>query len=441
MSFRLLVVDDDELITATISEMLPAGWSADCYNDPKLVPMDQTFHCAFVDMHLSNDLKIHDGSEFIKVLKSNYPKLEVLAISGDLKQKTMELALEAGATRYMSKPLSQNYITSVLKQIESYFLFLATNQRGSTSNKNNWIGQSKNFLDVTKQIAQFKHEPGPILIEGETGTGKEITAQLLRSSNTAPYIVINVAEVSENLFESEFFGHTKGSFTGANDNKMGLIEAANGGDLFIDEIEALPVSAQVKLLRFLQEGEIRRVGSSEVIKVNVRVVIATNKNLEAMVKENQFREDLLWRINGKKITLPPLRERTEDVELLVKYFLKNISPLKTFSSDSIDLLKKHKWPGNIRELKRLCEKIVSHAPLPIVRPEDIESYIILAEPIELNTESELSLQAQLVAIEKTIIERKLQQHKDIDTVCDKLQVSRSSLYKKIKEHDIKWKNA
>jgi len=194
-------------------------------------------------------------------------------------------------------------------------------------------------------------------------------------------------------------------------------------------------------LRFLQEGEIRRVGSSDVIKVNVRVIIATNKNLEDMVKENQFREDLLWRINGKKITLPPLRERTENIELLVKYFLKNISPLKTFSSNSIDLLKKHKWPGNIRELKRLCEKIVSLAPLPIVRPEDIESYIILAEPIELNTESELSLQAQLVAIEKTIIERKLQQHKDIDTVCDKLQVSRSSLYKKIKEHDIKWKNA
>ncbi len=440
MSLKLLVVDDDQLITATITEMIPEGWVAHCYNDPKLVPMDEIFHCAFIDMHLSNDLNIHDGSEFIKDLKEKHPKLEVLAISGDLNQKTMELALAAGATRYIAKPLSQKYISSVLKQIESYFLLLATSQRSSVSNKNDWIGQSPIFLKVTKQIAQLKHEPGPILIEGETGTGKEITARLLRSTESTPYIVINVAEVPESLFESEFFGHVKGSFTGANDNKMGLIEAADGGDLFIDEIEALPISAQVKLLRFLQEGEIRRVGSSETIKVNVRVIIATNKNLEEMVKKEEFREDLLWRINGKKITLPPLRDRIEDIEPLVKHFLKNITPFKSIAPESIELLKKHSWSGNIRELRRLCEKIVSLSPLPIIRPEDVESYVILSNPMDISTESDLSLQDQLANIEKSIIERKLQLHKNIDIVCEKLQVSRSNLYKKIKEHDIKWKN-
>jgi len=267
----------------------------------------------------------------------------------------------------------------------------------------------------------------------------EITARLLRSAETAPYIVINVAEVAESLFESEFFGHMKGSFTGANENKMGLIEAADGGDLFIDEIEALPTSAQVKLLRFLQEGEIRRVGSSEVIKVNVRVIIATNKNLEEMVKKGEFREDLLWRINGKKITLPSLRDRTEDIDLLVKHFLKSITPFKTMSSEALDLLKKHNWTGNIRELKRMCEKIVSLSPLPIIRPEDIENYVILSEPINISTESNLSLQKQLAYVEKSIIEKKLQHHKNIDVVSDKLQVSRSNLYKKIKEHDISWK--
>ncbi len=440
MSLKALVVDDDELMTATITEMMPNGWQADCYNKPELVPLDKKYHCAFVDMHLSGDLNINDGCEFIKVLKTNHPKLEVTAISGDLNQKTMELALESGAQRYLAKPLNQKYFVSILKQIESFHLLISTSQRSHNPLNKSWVGNSPAFLDVTKKIAQYKHEPGPLLIEGETGTGKEVAAKLLRSSDISPFVAINVAEVPESLFESEFFGHIKGAFTGANNNKMGLIEAADGGDLFIDEIEALPLTAQVKLLRFLQEQEIRRVGSPEVIKVNVRVIIATNKNLDEMVKNNEFREDLLWRINGKKLIIPPLRERKQDIEELTKQFLSELVPFKSISPEALNKLKQHTWPGNIRELRRTLEKIVSIAPLPIIRPEDIDNFVILSEPLFTGPDSELTLSAQLANVEKLIIERMLHQHKNIDIVGEKLDVSRSNLYKKIKEHDIKWKN-
>ncbi len=439
MQYKLLVVDDDPLITATIVEMIPDNWTAICYNSINNVNLIENYHCAFVDMHLSNDLNINDGSQFIRKIKVTNPKLDVLAISGDLNEQTMTEALESGANRYIAKPLNQTYIQAVLKQIESYFELIATSQRSVKNHSDNWIGKSEVFLNLTRQIAQFKHEPGPILIEGETGTGKEVAAQLLRSEGNKPFIAINVAEVPESLFESEFFGHVKGSFTGAHQDKMGLIEAADGGDLFIDEIEALAPQAQVKLLRFLQEGEIRRVGSQQVNKVNVRVLIATNKNLEEMVAKDLFREDLLWRINGKKIEIPPLRDRSSDIQHICNHFLKKLTPFKTISKDALTKLQNHSWPGNIRELKRACEKIVSLSPLPIIRAEDVENYVILTKPIDTGADSDLTLQDQLKHVEKSIIERTLQKYQNVETVCKKLDISRSSLYKKIKDYDINWK--
>ncbi len=441
MPFQLLVVDDDEVVTSTIEKMLPENWEMTSYNDPNQVSFTKKYHAAFIDMHLSGDLNIHDGAELVKQVKHHQPNLEVLAISGDMNQNTMELALEMGACRYIAKPLSQKYIQAILNQIESYFLIISTSQRPNLADSKQWVGQGTKFLALTKKIAQLKHEPGPILIEGETGTGKEVVAQLLRTSESTPFIAVNVAEVAENLFESEFFGHSKGAFTGAAQNKMGLIEAADGGDLFIDEIEALNLNAQVKLLRFLQEGEIRRVGASESKKVNVRVLIATNKNLEQMIKNGTFRDDLFWRINGKKIELTPLKSRPEDIEPLVRHFLKDITPFKTLAPEALEELKKHTWPGNVRELKRACEKIVHLSPLPIIRKEDIDSYLILSQPVDFDVQSELPLQEQIDRVEKSIIERSLQKHKNIDIVCEKLSVSRSNLYKKIKEYDIQWRNS
>ena len=211
------------------------------------------------------------------------------------------------------------------------------------------------------------------MLDGETGTGKEVTAQLLHQQNSeGPLIAVNVAAIPENLFESEFFGHVKGAFTGADQNKMGLAEAANGGTLFIDEIEALPMNQQVKLLRFLESGEVKRVGAKQLVHVECLVVVATNKNLEEMVKKGEFREDLLWRINGKKIELAPLRERKEDITLLCKHFFaQDQIRQKSLSEDALEAMKSYDWPGNIRELKRCCEQLMVTAPLPILRKEDL----------------------------------------------------------------------
>ena len=252
---------------------------------------------------------------------------------------------------------------------------------------------------------------------------------------------MNAAAIPETVFESEFFGHVKGAFTGADQNKMGLAEAAHEGDLFIDEIEALPMSQQAKLLRFLESGEIRRVGGKDTIKVKVRLIAATNRNLEQMVEKEQFREDLLWRINGKKINLPELRNRQEDVKELALYFLDKERPKrnKQLTDDAIEALQSYNWPGNVRELKRVIESLSISSPLPIIRGEDVFKII---KPSESSPSPSMDfdifqgLAALVAQFEKQVIEKTLEKQKDVDEAAKILKISRSSLYKKIKDHGI-----
>ena len=247
----------------------------------------------------------------------------------------------------------------------------------SGANFYTWVGESAASQSIRRQIAQLKNEAGPILIEGESGTGKEVTAQLLHAQQPGnPFVAINVASVPELLFESEFFGHVKGAFTGADQNKMGLAEAASGGDLFLDEVEALSPALQAKLLRFLETGEVRRVGAKESIHVKTRVIAASNRNLNTLVAEGKFREDLLWRLSGKKILLPPLRERPEDIDELAKHFLSlDKYRKKEIVDDAMHVLRSYQWPGNVRELKRVCEQLLLSSPLPLVRKDDVLAVI------------------------------------------------------------------
>jgi DNA-binding NtrC family response regulator len=371
------------------------------------------------------------------------PQLEIIAMSGDLSLDLMEASLKNGAQRFLAKPLLAEEITSTLEKIEAVWMMRLLESRGHT-HQIRWVGNGIKSQEIKKQVAALRGEEGPLLIEGETGTGKEVLFRLLnQQENNRPFVVVNIASIPENLFESEMFGHVKGAFTGADQQKIGLAEAAHGGDLFLDEIEALPLHQQVKLLRFLESGEIRRVGGKESITVKTRVICASNQTLSELVKKNEFREDLLFRLAGRKINLPPLRERPEDIQELCQFFINKQKPRinKVFANETVEFLKTYTWPGNVRELKRVCEQLCLISPLPIIRPEDARNLLVAnSSETEMNRNSldwSLGLEKLMDLYEKQIIEKCLQREPDIDQAADLLKISRSSLYKKIKDHEIR----
>ena len=228
---------------------------------------------------------------------------------------------------------------------------------------------------------------------------------------------------------------------------LGLAEAAGGGDLFLDEIEALPLTQQAKLLRFLETGEIRRVGASATIHVETRVIAATNEPLEKLVEQDKFREDLLWRLKGKNLELPPLKERLEDVEILARHFLaQRPAQTKTLDADAIEALKAYTWPGNVRELKRVCEQLLLLAPLPIIRSQDISQALpkltaVDQSKTETSVDLSIGLNALITNYEKVILQKALDHCQDVDEASRTLGISRSTLYKKLKDHDIEWRNS
>lgn len=436
----LLVVDDDELVIQSVKLALPEQWRMMATQNPADLP-ERGFHAALVDIHLTGQLGRTEGVEVIRRLSERHAHLEIIAMSGNLDRQIMEQCLKAGASRFLAKPLSLDELVLTLDKIEALFHLQGAARRLDVTR---WVGSSAASQSIQRQIAQLRNEPGPILIEGESGTGKEVTAQLIHAQqHTGPFIAINVASVPENLFESEFFGHMKGAFTGADQNKMGLAEASQGGDLFLDEIEALSLPHQAKLLRFLETGEVRRVGSKDAIFVQSRVIAATNRNLNQLVTEGKFREDLLWRLSGKKILLPPLRERLEDVNELTRHFLaRDKARHKEIGEDAMQVLKDYGWPGNVRELKRVCEQLILTAPLPVLRKEDVLHVIRPQTPSSTTNHVDLSRGlAELVnEFEAQMIQKALERHNDIDDVAKLLKISRSSLYKKIKDHGVQWRS-
>lgn len=441
--FSLLLVDDDQLIADSLRLCLAKNWSLQVVQTAADVPSNGHFHASFVDMHLTQDLSVADGPAVIGKIRQNFPRCEIIAISGDLSLKLMESCLENGARRFLAKPLLVDEVNATLEKIEALWNLREIEQRPAFD-RIQWIGTSQASEHLRNQVAQLRGEKGPILIEGETGTGKEVVSKLLHQQELGrPFVPVNISAIPEHLFESELFGHVKGAFTGADQAKAGLAEAANGGDLFLDEIEALPLAQQVKLLRFLESGEIRRVGSKDSSKVQVRVIAASNQNLEGLVKAGQFREDLLFRLNAKKIQLPALRERTQDIEPLAKFFLSLERPRsnKILTPEAFEQLKKYNWPGNVRELKRVCEQLALVSPLPMIRAEDVRHLLKPAEQ-DMTSASSLSFDGsqsfdQIVAdFEKAVLQKALLQLKNIETTSQVLQISRSGLYKKIKDYGL-----
>jgi DNA-binding NtrC family response regulator len=438
---NLLIVEDDQNLATSLKLLAPDGYKVYLAQKPSLLPDHVFFHAALVDMHLEvGPDKPADGPLVIERLVKKNPQIDIIAMSGNLDRNLMERAIHAGASRFLAKPLTAEEVKMVLAKIAAYWnLRLSTYEQGLK--KTQLIGHSPAIENLRKNIAQLKSEKAPILIEGETGVGKDVVAQILnRQEENRPFVAINCSALTENLFESEFFGYVKGAFTGAEQNKMGFAEAAHGGDLFLDEIEALPLSQQAKLLRFLESGEVRKVGAKETLHVDVRVISASNISLKKLIDEKKFREDLFFRLSAHRIEVPRLKDHIEDVKDLAKYFLEIEKPKrnKVFDSSAIDAFKKYAWPGNVRELKRVCEQLVLTSPLPMIRAEDFSNLFMknLQQPNPENLSLENSLDEYLSKQEKRFIEFCLQQTKDLDKACEILKISKSNLYKKIKELDI-----
>lgn len=444
LSLSLLVVDDDPIIHDSLKLLVGKSWKITSVFGPASEIPDEFFHAAFVDLHLTGNIKIAEGPSVITKLKEQSRRLEVVAMSGDLNMDLMESCLKAGARQFLAKPLMASEVTACLDKIEALWDLREIEQKPSKETTP-WIGSSEVSESIRQQISFLRGEKGSILITGETGTGKEVVARLLHSQEKGrPFVAVNMASIPENLFESELFGHVKGAFTGADSNKIGLLEAAQGGDLFLDEIEALPMAQQAKLLRFLESKEVRKVGGKESIKVETRIITATNIPLEKMVKEGLFREDLLYRLKSQVLNLAPLRERAADIAELATYFLKLERPRinKMWTPEALDSLKKHSWPGNVRELKRLCEQVALSSPLPFVRPEDISRHLGLTEQglkLEISTSNldwSMGLEGLLAEFEKNVILKCLSETPELEKCLEKLKISRSGFYKKIKDYQI-----
>ena len=325
-----------------------------------------------------------DGIAVLKQMRQADKAIPIIMLTATRMVKTAVEAMKLGATDYLGKPFDVEELKMVIekalaaKELEQEVRYLRSEVTRRYSFKN-LIGKSRVMQEIYTRIEQIADTRTTALITGESGTGKELVARALHYSSSRknrPFIAINCAALPETLIESELFGHERGAFTDAQSRKIGQMEMADGGTLFLDEVADLSPSTQAKLLRVLQEKEFTRVGGTRVIRIDMRLITATNKDLSEALKQGQFREDLYYRINVIPIHLPPLRERKEDIPLLINHLLAKKAeeegqPVKQMSSEALNLMLNHGWPGNVRELQNIIEQVVTLCPNPVIRSEDL----------------------------------------------------------------------
>jgi len=366
---HILLVEDDRSLAANLCEVLKQdGFKVTvCYRGDEGLRRAGSEECDGV----LTDLRLPGlgGLELVRQLHEMQPRLPVVLMTA---HGTIETAIEAtklGAYDYLQKPFEMRGMLNMLhRAVEAGRLMRepVTLPDAPVESRAALVGASRVMQEVCKNIGRVAAKPVTVLIRGETGTGKELIARALYQHSLraeAPFVAINCASIPENLLESELFGHERGAFTGADQRRIGRFEQANKGTLFLDEIGDLPPSAQVKLLRVLQHQSIQRVGGSEEISVDVRVLAATHRNLEAMIREGGFRADLFHRLNVVCLQLPPLRERREDIPVLARHFLRKYSAdfgveIPPMSADAVDVLQAHSWPGNVRELENMTRRLL-----------------------------------------------------------------------------------
>jgi two-component system, NtrC family, response regulator PilR len=384
MKSRILIVDDEESIREFLEIMLKKeGYEITTAVDglnAKDILAKKSFDMIISDMQMPN----MTGIDLLKHVKDTYPDVVFMIITAFGTTETAVEAMKMGAYDYVTKPFKidevrlniSNALRSQNLEVENRNLKKELVREYSFQNM---VGNSQSMHIIFDLIKRVSQAPTNILVTGESGTGKEVIAKAIHYNGPLkdrPFVTINCGAIPESLMESEMFGHKKGSFTGAIVDKTGLFEVANTGTLFLDEVGELPASIQVKLLRAIQERIIRRVGATDDTKVDVRIIAATNRNLEDMVQKGGFRQDLYYRLNVINIKSPPLRDRAEDIPLLAQYFLKKYNDklgknIQGISVDAMDILKKYTYPGNVRELENMIERTVALEAGATILPESL----------------------------------------------------------------------
>lgn len=388
----VLIIDDEpdirELLEITLIRMGVDTHSAKCVVDAKQALSDQTFDLCLTDMNLPDG----NGIELVSYIQNNFPDMPVAMITAYGSVETAISALKAGAFDFISKPVDLKQ----LRDLVTAALNLSDKHSQTSAEKNTQrhiIGKTEVIHDLNSQISKLARSQAPVYISGESGSGKELVARLIHEQShrakTGQFIAVNCGAIPSELVESEFFGHKKGSFSGAIEDKPGLFRAAEGGTLFLDEVADLPLAMQVKLLRAIQEKSIRPVGEQQEVKVDIRLLSATHKDLSKLVEQGLFREDLFYRINVIKLNVPPLRDRKQDIPLLAKHFLaticaQNKSAQVSFDPEALSALEAYTFPGNVRELQNMIERAFTLC----------ENNVILKTDLHFNISPNIASKAQ-----------------------------------------------
>ncbi len=453
---RVLIVDDEENMRYMLQLTLEGeGYAVELARNG-IEGIEKVHHNHFDFVICDVKMPKVSGLEVLHSVIESSPNIPVIMISAYGSVDTAIQAMKQGAYDYVMKPFKQDEILLTLKKAEEREHLRLENQilRQEVEKKyrfENIIGKSAQMQEIFRKIEKVTNYKTTVLLTGESGTGKELAAKAIHYAGNrkhAPFVAVNSGAIPRDLLESELFGHVKGAFTGAINHKPGLIMQANHGTLFLDEIGELPMDLQVKLLRFLQESEIRKVGDTHMVKVDVRIIAATARNLVNAIEEGIFREDLYYRLNVVPLHIPPLRERREDIALLIRHFLKIYTRdlgknIHDISDDAMKALLEYAWKGNVRELENILERAIvmteGHTITTEYLPEELlqtHSQIILKIP-ESRIALKTVLKEVIQLVERNLISRALRQTDNNRTQAAKLlQISHRALMYKLKEYDL-----
>lgn len=443
---KLLIIDDDESIRTQMKWALAQDYEVFLAEDAeKAIGLFNGEQPPLVTLDLGLPPYPADTSVGLKLLADilQYePMVKIIVVSGNSEKSAAIKAVSQGAYDFFTKPVNIDELKIILKRA-SYVHTLETEHKNlqkqiESRDFGEITGSSEKMQNIFSTVRKVATADVPVLITGESGTGKELIARTIHNRSVRkdkPFVPINCGAVPENLIESELFGHEKGAFTGAHIQRKGRIELAEGGTLFLDEIGDLPLPLQVKLLRFLQDHTIERVGGREALQIDVRIVAATNRDIKRLISDGLFREDLYYRLAVVTIDLPPLRERGEDIILLAKTFLQRFSDNKTghksFSPEAIDAMNRYEWRGNVRELENKIRRAITFAEGKVISSADLGF-----EAGEKASKS-LDLKKAKEEVEKRIISSALLKHKgNISKAAEELGLTRPTLHHLIKKYNI-----
>jgi len=450
LRIKLLVVDDEQSIRR-LCMTIGSSLAYNCNEAESAETAIQRLETDPPDLVLT-DLKLpnQSGVELLKQIKAVLPRTEVAIMTGHGSIESAVDAMKLGAYDYIEKPFRVEKMRLLLQRMAEKVRLVNENaflrERVSTEeNLDGIIGTSSGMQDVLRMISRLKDTRTPVLISGESGTGKELVARAIHFRGMlaqTPFVAVDCGALVPTLMESELFGYEKGAFTGAMKSKMGLFQAANGGSIFLDEIGELPLEMQAKMLRVLQEKEVRPVGSNDRHAVDVRVIAATNRDLESAYRTGTFRKDLYFRLNVVTVHIPPLRERRADIPMLVHHFLNRYTPTKPLqvTAAAMKSLLQYDWPGNVRELENCIARAVTLGDQAVIDVQDLPPAIRTEQPMssEMTPQDAASLSTTALAeMERMTILRVFEQaHGDKALAGKMLGISRATLYRKLKRYNI-----